>query len=58
MLAAAMVPGAELKGFGGAVAVAAIVGVLNAVLPAADRRAEAALHGRHRLPARFWPSTR
>src|SRR4051812_8798967 len=33
MLAAAVVPGAELKGFGGAVAVAAIVGVLNAVLP-------------------------
>jgi uncharacterized membrane protein YvlD (DUF360 family) len=33
MLAAAIVPGAELKGFGGAVAVSAIVGVLNAVLP-------------------------
>ena len=33
LLAAGLVPGAELKGFGGAVAVAAIVGVLNAVLP-------------------------
>ncbi len=33
LLAAGVVPGAELKGFGGAVAVAAIVGVLNAVLP-------------------------
>jgi uncharacterized membrane protein YvlD (DUF360 family) len=33
LLAAALVPGAELRGFGGAVAVAAIVGVLNALLP-------------------------
>ena len=33
LLAAGLAPGAELKGFGGAVAVAAIVGVLNAVLP-------------------------
>jgi uncharacterized membrane protein YvlD (DUF360 family) len=33
LLAAGLVPGAELKGFGGAVAVAGIVGVLNAVLP-------------------------
>jgi uncharacterized membrane protein YvlD (DUF360 family) len=33
LLAAGLAPGAELKGFGGAVAVAGIVGVLNAVLP-------------------------
>jgi uncharacterized membrane protein YvlD (DUF360 family) len=33
LLAAGLVPGAELKGFGGAVAVAGIVGILNAVLP-------------------------
>ncbi len=33
LLAAGIAPGAELKGFGGAVAVAAIVGILNAVLP-------------------------
>ena len=33
LLAAGLAPGAELKGFGGAVAVAAIVGILNAVLP-------------------------
>jgi uncharacterized membrane protein YvlD (DUF360 family) len=33
LLATGLAPGAELKGFGGAVAVAAIVGVLNAVLP-------------------------
>jgi uncharacterized membrane protein YvlD (DUF360 family) len=33
LLAAGLVPGAELRGFGGAVAVAALVGVLNAVLP-------------------------
>jgi uncharacterized membrane protein YvlD (DUF360 family) len=33
LLAAWIVPGAELKGFGGAVAVAGIVGILNAVLP-------------------------
>src|SRR5688500_9341153 len=33
LLAAGLAPGAELKGFGGAVVVAAIVGVLNAVLP-------------------------
>jgi uncharacterized membrane protein YvlD (DUF360 family) len=33
MLAAAIAPGAELRGFGGAVVVAGIVGVLNALLP-------------------------
>jgi uncharacterized membrane protein YvlD (DUF360 family) len=33
LLAAAVVPGAELKGFGGAVVIAGIVGVLNAVMP-------------------------
>jgi uncharacterized membrane protein YvlD (DUF360 family) len=33
LLAAGIAPGAELKGFGGAVAVAGIVGILNAVLP-------------------------
>ena len=33
LLAAGLVPGARLKGFGGAVAVAGIVGILNAVLP-------------------------
>ena len=33
LLAAGLVPGAELRGFGGAVAVAAMVGFLNAVLP-------------------------
>ena len=33
LLAAGVVPGADVRGFGGAVAVAAIVAVLNAVLP-------------------------
>jgi uncharacterized membrane protein YvlD (DUF360 family) len=33
LLAAWVVPGAELKGFGGAVAVAGLVGILNAVMP-------------------------
>jgi uncharacterized membrane protein YvlD (DUF360 family) len=33
LLAAGLVPGADIRGFGGAVAVAAIVAVLNAVLP-------------------------
>lgn len=33
LLAAGIVPGAEIRGFGGAVVVAAIVGLLNAVLP-------------------------
>ena len=33
LLAAGVLPGAEIRGFGGAVAVAAIVGVLNAILP-------------------------
>jgi uncharacterized membrane protein YvlD (DUF360 family) len=33
LLAAGLVPGADVRGFGGAVAVAAIVAVLNAVLP-------------------------
>jgi uncharacterized membrane protein YvlD (DUF360 family) len=33
LLAAGIVPGAEVRGFGGAVVVAAIVGLLNAVLP-------------------------
>jgi uncharacterized membrane protein YvlD (DUF360 family) len=33
LLAAGIVPGAEVRGFGGAVVVAAIVAVLNAVLP-------------------------
>jgi uncharacterized membrane protein YvlD (DUF360 family) len=33
LLAAAIVPGAEIRGFGGAVVVAAVVAVLNAVLP-------------------------
>jgi uncharacterized membrane protein YvlD (DUF360 family) len=33
LLAAVLVPGAELRGFGGAVAVAGMVGVLNALLP-------------------------
>jgi uncharacterized membrane protein YvlD (DUF360 family) len=33
LLAAGIVPGAEIRGFGGAVVVAAIVAILNAVLP-------------------------
>ena len=33
LLAAALLPGAEIRGFAGAVAVAAVVAVLNAVLP-------------------------
>jgi uncharacterized membrane protein YvlD (DUF360 family) len=33
LLAAGLLPGAEVRGVGGAVAVAAIVGVLNAILP-------------------------
>jgi len=33
LLAAGLVPGADLHGFGGAVAVAAMVGILNAILP-------------------------
>ena len=33
LLAAGIVPGAHIRGFGGAILVAAIVGVLNAVLP-------------------------
>ena len=33
LLAAGVVPGAHIRGFGGAILVAAIVGVLNAVLP-------------------------
>lgn len=33
LLAAAAVPGADVRGFGGAVVVAAIVGVLNAIVP-------------------------
>jgi uncharacterized membrane protein YvlD (DUF360 family) len=33
LLAAGVLPGAEIRGVGGAVAVAAIVGVLNAILP-------------------------
>ena len=33
LLAAGLLPGAEIRGFGGAVVVAAIVGVLNAILP-------------------------
>jgi uncharacterized membrane protein YvlD (DUF360 family) len=33
LLAAGLAPGAELRGFGGAVVVAGIVGVLNAILP-------------------------
>jgi uncharacterized membrane protein YvlD (DUF360 family) len=33
LLAAGIVPGAEIRGFGGAVVIAAIVAVLNAVLP-------------------------
>ena len=55
MLAAAVVPGAELKGFGGAVAVAAIVGVLNAVLPPLIAALRLPVHGRHRLPGWCWP---
>ena len=33
LVAAGLVPGAEVRGFGGAVVVAAVVAVLNAILP-------------------------
>ena len=52
MAAAAIVPGASIEGFWGALLVAAVVGVLNALRPAPDRGATAAVHARPRVPPR------
>ena len=52
LVAAAIVPGAEIEGFWGALLVALIVAVLNAIAAAADRRPAASVHARRGLPAR------
>ena len=46
LVAAWIVPGAHVKNFGGAFLAAAVIAVLNAILPPLDRRAAAAAHAR------------